>query len=322
MEVTEHANRKSIGLDSLTLDPTIFMPRVTALPPHGLRLAAENRFATQTGTDTLLDPVPPLQEAPTKDGADDESQVIELQPTTSSNLLPVVVMNTRHIQLLLAYILQTLSCITHDFNTGLQFPMRLISNITAELQEKHQGDLITNLYHLALTGHYTPVVLEWLTDIVKETNHKRWDQAVTTMYKHIQDHLFMNLKPALDRMTSAVTTLRGYARYLEGTGRFIAVPSLFTAILEQVDFLRDEYHKMLAATMAEQKQFRAFSKWIRVMIDGTEEKDGPNIEYSLALQWIEGGLGGKAYAYGEVDTAGISSSVAALMSKSEDWIKA
>jgi anaphase-promoting complex subunit 4 len=323
---------KSIAL----MDTTAVLPRLSALPSHGLRLPSDNRFGTQAATDWLfqttdpnmdcvdmlvlqssngvihllmddtvevgsfeVDALPSLEASFTEEKPENNDYIDLPLPKTSSHLLLVVAVNTKRIQNLLAYILQTLHCIQHDFSTGLQFPTRLISNISAELEEKDQGDLVTNLYHLAMTGQYTPLMLEWLTDIVKETNHKRWDQAVATMYKHIQDHLFINLKPALDRLTIAITSIRGYARYLEGSGKFDVEPALFTAVLSEVDKLREDYHSMLDKTMVEQKRFRAFSKWMRVMIDvgvagpgtkngtETEEKELPNIDYSQVLQYIE-----------------------------------
>ena len=202
-------------------------------------------------------------------------------------------------QNLMEYVKQTVRCVQHDFETGLQFPSRLINSIKQELLEKEEGDLVTNLYELAMGGRFTPTMLEWLTDIVKETNHKRWDQAVNTMYTNIQNHLFINLLPALDRMSMAASALRGQARFHEGTTKFEVEPEAFATILDAVDSIRLIAQKMELVIMTEHRQFRAFSKWMRVMIEigvagpgsrgaaETEERETPNLDYSLLLEYIK-----------------------------------
>lgn len=219
-----------------------------------------------------------------------------------SPLLHVIAANTKRVQNLMSYIAQTIRCIQHDYTTGLQFPMRLMNNISEELSEKEEGSLVMNLYQLAMTGSFTPTMLEWLTDIVKEPNHKRWDLAVSNMYSSIRDHLFINLLPALDRLSIAASTLRGHAKLHEGTSKFDVSPELFSSILDQADSLRLVAQKMLLIVMAEFRQFRAFSKWIRVMIEvgvagpgtkgaiETEEREVPNLDYSLLLAYIQNTL--------------------------------
>ena len=219
--------------------------------------------------------------------------------TLGSPLLHVIATNTKRIQHLMAYISQTIRCIQHDFNTGLQFPTRLMNNISEELSEKEEGSLVMNLYQLAMTGTFTPTMLEWLTDIVKEPNHKRWDLSVSTMYSSIRDHLFINLLPALDRLSIAASTLRGHAMLHEGTSKFDVPSELFGGIIEQADSLRLVAQKMLQVIMTEFRQFRAFSKWIKIIIEigvagpGTkgaieaEEREVPNLDYGLLLEYIQ-----------------------------------
>lgn len=217
--------------------------------------------------------------------------------TLSGSLLHIVALNTKRIQNLIAYVTQTVRCIQHDFVTGLQFPTRLMTNINEELNEKQEGDLITNLTHLAMTGSFTPTMLEWLTDIVKETNHKRWDNAVNTMYNHIQNHIFENLLPALDRLSIAASALRGHAKFHDGTSKFVD-PCIFTTLIDDVDSIRLIAKKMQDVIMTEHRQFRAFIKWMRVMIEvgvagpgtkganETEEREAQNLDYALLLAYI------------------------------------
>ncbi|KAK0996101.1 hypothetical protein LTR91_007074 [Friedmanniomyces endolithicus] len=333
-----------------TLDVTSVLPRLSAIPSHGMRSGPDgSRFASQAATDTVFESA--KDEAPdggvdtlvicSSDGkahvlmddmvkigncgifgspllqashANCESHAILSQTadeqyhlntitlplhTLAGPLLHVIAMNTKRIQTFLSYITQTIHCITHDYTTGLQFPSRLLANIRAELEEKQEGDLVTTLYHLALTGMFSETMKEWLVDIVKETNHKRWDQAVNTMYTNIQQHLFVHLKPALDRLSIATTILRRYARYHEDSSAFEVPSELFTKMLDGIDSLRIVSQDLLLVVMDEQREFKAFSKWLRVMIDigvagpgtksgdETEAKENPNLEYPLLLKYVE-----------------------------------
>ncbi|RMY86036.1 hypothetical protein D0864_07168 [Hortaea werneckii] len=149
---------------------------------------------------------------------------------------------------------------------------------------------------------------EWLVDIVKETNHKRWDQAINTMYTNIHNHIFVNLLPALDRLGIAASALRGHARWHEGTDKFDAPPALFSNILSGIDALRLIAKKALLTVMTEHRQSRAFSKWLRVMIDvgvagpgtkgaaETEEREVPNLDFPLILAYIKDILSGSSLA--------------------------
>lgn len=235
----------------------------------------------------------------------DETLQLHFQALPLSNLggplLHVVARDTKRITTTLAYVTQTIRCITHDYSTGLQFPTRLINSINLTFCEASppEGNLVYNFSHLAMTGHFTPNMLEWLTDIVKEPNHKRWDQAIGNMYAHIQSHLFINLLPALDRMSVAVCSLRGHAILQKDTTTFDVTPQLLSNILEGIDALRLVANKALVVCVHEWQLFRAFSKWLRVMIDigiagpGTkttfelEEKEAASIDYSLVLQYIK-----------------------------------
>lgn len=220
--------------------------------------------------------------------------------TLGGSLLHVVARETKRISSLLAYITQTIRCTTHDFTTGLALPTRLINNINQILDETSppEGDIVHNLCHLAMTGHYKPALLEWLSDVVKEPNHKRWDQAVGTMYANIQNHIFINLIPALDRLSIAVCSLHGHARYHDGDAAFDVPAQLFKNILEGVDALRLIAYKILTICMHEWQLFRSFSKWLRIVIDisiagpgsksalDMEEKEAAILDYNAVLEYV------------------------------------
>lgn len=334
-----------------TLDTSKILPRLSAIPSHGLRSGPEGaRFATQATTDgvfevkkvdasnsvdvlmvyteagdvkVLLDDTVPIGSfkvdgSPFKHTSHpcNGSHVLlsrtsegHIQfdtqdlPLTSlgGSLLHVIARDTKRIQNTLAYLTQVVRCITHDYTTELQFPTRLMNNINIMLSEaeRPQGDLAYNLCHLAMTGQLTPIMLEWLTDIVKEPNHKRWDTAIGGMYSRIQNHIFVNLLPSLDRMSIAVCSLRGQAELHKDTTVFDVEPSLFSNILEGIDALRLVAQKIQLVCIHEWQQFRAFSKWLRVQIEvgsagpfsksalETEEKEAMGIDHALVLGYIK-----------------------------------
>ncbi|KAI6896554.1 hypothetical protein KC318_g10611 [Hortaea werneckii] len=341
------------------LDPTIIMPKLSAIPAHGLRAGPDgNKFASQAAVDAVFE----SQSKTGNEGVnillvcvsdgrilvlqDDEVEIGSIRTGSgkpvacsslaassthaifstageglsagladipisalSSPLLHAVALNTKRINNLLPYVTHTIRCIQHDFTTGLNFPTRLLNNANMELAEKQEeGDIVSNLFHLAMTTEFTDTMKEWLVDIVKETNHKRWDQAINTMYTNIHNHIFVNLLPALDRLGIAASALRGHARWHEGTNKFDAPPALFSNILSGVDALRLIVKKVLLTVMTEHRQFRAFSKWLRVMIDvgvagpgtkgaaETEEREVPNLDFPLILAYIKDTLSGSSLA--------------------------
>lgn len=341
------------------LDPTIIMPKLSAIPAHGLRAGPDgNKFASQAAVDAVFESqsktgnegvnillvcvsdgrILVLQDDEVEIGsistgsgkpvacsslalssthaifsAAEESLATSLADipisALSSPLLHAVALNTKRINNLLPYVTHTIRCIQHDFTTGLNFPTRLLNNANMELAEKQEdGDIVSNLFHLAMTTEFNDTMKEWLVDIVKETNHKRWDQAINTMYTNIHNHIFVNLLPALDRLGIAASALRGHARWHEGTDKFDAPPALFSNILSGVDALRLIAKKVLLTVMTEHRQFRAFSKWLRVMIDvgvagpgtkgaaETEEREVPNLDFPLILAYIKDILSGSSLA--------------------------
>lgn len=214
------------------------------------------------------------------------------------SLQQVVSTNTKRMQNLVAYISLTVRCIQSDFESNLQLPTRLINNISEELAEKREGSLVTNLYHLAMTGTFTPTTLEWLADTVKENTHKRWDKAINDLYTHVRTHLFVHLIPALDRLAIAANAIRGHALLHEHTYRF--VPSEpFTTLMDDIDSIRLLAQHLQLIIMTEHKQFKAFSKWLRVTIDigvagpgskaaaEIEEREVPNLDEGLVLAYIK-----------------------------------
>ena len=216
---------------------------------------------------------------------------------------------TKRVQELLPYITHTIRCIHHEFEVGNKYPDRLLANLLEDSYTP-QGDdggmadtnrMLGDLAQLCITGDFTEELLEWLKDMVKETGHKRWDLAVNTMHARIQDLLYKNLLPALDRLCIATSTLRGRARYQVDhprSHRFPVDPRAFDDLEDAADALRLAAERILALVMEEHKAFRSFSKWLRVQIDiavagyGTRsaneigEREMPNVDTDACLTYI------------------------------------
>ncbi|KAK5166569.1 uncharacterized protein LTR77_008112 [Saxophila tyrrhenica] len=219
--------------------------------------------------------------------------------TLGGSLLHVIATNTKRMQSLVAYVTQTVRCIQHDFTTGQQLPTRLLNGFTEELREKDESDPFTSLYELLMTARFTPTVEEWLTDIIKDTQRKRWEESIVNLYDHIQNHIFMHLLPALNRMSIAASTLRGFAELHEGTTTFDMPATLLVELEDNVDALRLAAERAQLIVIAEQRQFRAFIKWLRVMIDvasagpgsksaiETEQRETPNVDVNLTGAYIK-----------------------------------
>ncbi|KAI4764347.1 hypothetical protein E4T52_03481 [Aureobasidium sp. EXF-3400] len=181
-------------------------------------------------------------------------------------------------------------------------PLIFMENVNETLEEKGEGALEDNLYHLAMTGNFTPTMLEWLRDELAERGHKRWDHAMTTLYTELSKILHTNLLPVLERSMVVATNLRGLARYYSDTPHFDVPPEAFTSILSTLSSLQLLVHEAVQILGIEQRQFRAFSRWLRHQIDlaaadpeslsakDMAERETPQLDLPNTLAYLEGGL--------------------------------
>lgn len=216
--------------------------------------------------------------------------------------LHLIVSRTAQIRDLCSYITYSILCAKADWTTHTNLPSRFMDNINETLEEKQEGTLEQNLFHLAMTGNFTPTILEWLRDELAERGHKRWDHATSTLHNDLSRLLQTNLLPVLERCIVVATTLRGLASYYEGSTKFDVPPSFFTAIIDALCMLQLLVHEAIQILGAEQRQFRAFSKWLRHVIDlsaadpdsvsakDMAEREAGNLEISLVLAYLEGAL--------------------------------
>ncbi|KAI8932915.1 hypothetical protein NX059_010390 [Plenodomus lindquistii] len=234
-------------------------------------------------------------------------QKIALVPLTL-NFIPsagiylhLIASKTSQLQNLLLYITQTLQRIRSFFKQSTDLPGKLMRNITETLKEKGQGDLITNLFHIACTGNTSPTMHEWLVDELAEAGHKRWDAAVSSALEKLLALLHENLLPAIDRCSIVVSRLRGLAQFHDRDWIFTSPVQDFSSLLEVLKNLRLLAHTSLLYAGEEKKQFHAFSKWLRFTIDyeATEPESAsraemelrePGVDMSMVLEYIKHGL--------------------------------
>ncbi|KAJ4373220.1 hypothetical protein N0V83_003513 [Neocucurbitaria cava] len=215
--------------------------------------------------------------------------------------LHLIASKTSQLQNFLLYITQTLQRIRTFFKHAQDLPSKFMMNISETLEEKGQGDLVTNLFHIACTGNCPPLVREWLVDELAEQGHKRWDNTVTTSFTTLLALVHENLIPALDRCSIVISRLRGLAQFHDRDWIFTSPISDFSALLEVLKNMRLLAHTVLLYASEEKRQFHAFSKWLRFTIDyeATEpdsqsraemENRDPGVDISQVLEYIKHGL--------------------------------
>ncbi|KAH0382166.1 hypothetical protein KCU92_g6516, partial [Aureobasidium melanogenum] len=216
--------------------------------------------------------------------------------------LHLIVSRTAQLRDLCGYISCSIVSAKSDWTTHTNLPSRFMENVNETLEEKGEGALEDNLYHLAMTGNFTPTMLEWLRDELAERGHKRWDHAMTTLYTELSKILHTNLLPVLERSMVVATNLRGLARYYSDTPHFDVPPEAFTSIFSTLSSLQLLVHEAVQILGIEQRQFRAFSRWLRHQIDlaaadpeslsakDMAERETPQLDLPNTLAYLEGGL--------------------------------
>jgi anaphase-promoting complex subunit 4 len=216
--------------------------------------------------------------------------------------LHLIASKTSQLQNLLLYITQCLQRMRTFFKHGQDLPSKFMMNISETLEEKGQGDLVTNLFHLACTGSCPPLIREWLVDELAEQGHKRWDNTVATSLTTLLALVHENLIPALDRCSIIISRLRGLAHFHDRDWIFTCPLTDFTALLDVLKNMRLLAHTVLLYAGEEKRQFHAFSKWLRFCIDfeATEpesqsraemEARDAGVDVALVLDYIQYGMG-------------------------------
>ncbi|KAF2715427.1 hypothetical protein K504DRAFT_457593 [Pleomassaria siparia CBS 279.74] len=215
--------------------------------------------------------------------------------------LHLIASKTSQLQNLLLYLQQCLQRIRTFWKHSQDLPTKFMMNISETLEEKGQGNLVQNLYHLACTGTCSPMIKEWLVDELAEQGHKRWDHTVSTSLTTLLALVHENLLPALDRCSIVISRLRGLAQYHDQGWIFSGPVSDFSALLIHIKNLRLLAHTTLLYAGDSKRQFLSFSKWLRFCIDfeATEldsqsrqemENRDPGVDIGMVLEYIQYGL--------------------------------
>ncbi|KAL1296712.1 hypothetical protein AAFC00_000186 [Neodothiora populina] len=222
--------------------------------------------------------------------------------STGGSHLHLIVSRTAQVRDLCNYISYSILCAKADWITHTNLPSRFMENVNETLEEKGEGTLDQNLFHLAMTGNFTPTILEWLKDELAERGHKRWDHAMTTLHTELGKIFQTNLFPVLERCIVVTTNLRGLARYYEGSKKFDVSPEVFTSIIDALRMQQLLVHEAVQILGEESRQFRAFSRWLRHVIDiaaadpesvsakDMAEREASNLDYPRILTYLEGAL--------------------------------
>ncbi|KAL7811159.1 anaphase-promoting complex, cyclosome, subunit 4 domain-containing protein [Trichoderma gracile] len=173
------------------------------------------------------------------------------------------------LQALLRYLKQISLHMQVEWKNARELPARFIRSVQGDLEgmEKGPRDIVSALFHTAMTGHAYPVVHEWLVDSLAERGHKRWDKAVVSGLEGLRSLVHQHLLPALERCAIILSRLRGLARFhIDREDIGLSVPAL-NRVLDVVSCLTLVGHKVLVHTMDELQHFSAFSAWLRFQID-------------------------------------------------------
>ncbi|KAF2277244.1 uncharacterized protein EI97DRAFT_500836 [Westerdykella ornata] len=227
--------------------------------------------------------------------------------------LHIISSKASQLQNLLLYIQQTLSRIQTWWQHSMDLPSKFMRNISETLQGKGQGTLVENFYHSVCTGHWYPVVREWLLDELGEAGWKRWDTTVKSSLTTVIQLLQENFLPALDRCSIILSRLRGLARYhdTDSSGDVVGSESSsdggwifntpvrdFTSLLEQIQNLRFLGHTAMKYATEEKRGWYYMSRWLRyaIEIEGMEpgsqtrmewDNKDPAIDVEMVLEYIQ-----------------------------------
>lgn len=125
---------------------------------------------------------------------------------------------------------------------------------------------------------------------------------MTTLYSELGKIFQTNLLPVLERCMVVAIKLRGLARYYEDSKKFDVAPQTFTDIIGALSMLQILVHEAIQVLGEEQRQFRAFSRWLRHQIDlaaadpesvsarDMAEREASNLDLPKILAYLEGPL--------------------------------
>ncbi|KAF5017949.1 hypothetical protein F66182_10096 [Fusarium sp. NRRL 66182] len=173
------------------------------------------------------------------------------------------------LQKLLRYLKQAQLHMQVEWRNTRELPTRFLGSIAGDLENLETGprDIVSALYHLAVTGHAYEPVREWLVESLAERGHKRWDKAVISGLENLRGLIHENFLPALDRCAIILSRLRGLAQHHDTRDDIGFSVQQISRLMDIIQCLQLVGNKVLIHVMDELESFAAFSTWLRFQID-------------------------------------------------------
>ncbi|KAF3481127.1 uncharacterized protein GIQ15_03886 [Arthroderma uncinatum] len=221
--------------------------------------------------------------------------------TKAGRYLPLLASKVTQLQNLLRYIKQVQTQIHLEWKTAREVPIRYLRVVSEELQEQCNCDFVTATYHLIVTGDCFPPLKEFLSIVIGERGHKRWEKVVTGGYESLRRLTYECLMPALERCGVLLSRLMGLSKY----HRISPILGLETTFLKEcvatLDCLSLLAHKVVLHSGVELKEFHAFADWMQheiklqaadpssSTVDELMEK-ADAVDYGMTLRYVKGAL--------------------------------
>ncbi|KAI5289545.1 hypothetical protein KEM52_000746 [Ascosphaera acerosa] len=186
--------------------------------------------------------------------------------TASGRYLSIVASKATQLHNLLRYIKQTQAQTLLEWKNVQDLQARYLRSANMGLQEQFGCSFIDAAYHLAVTGDCWTPLREFLTDIVGDRGHKRWDKAVTTGLEAIRAYAHDCLLPALERAGVHLHTLKGLSKFHKVSGTLGLWTDDLRACEQTLHTLTVFTHKVIVHSSAELRGFKEFSQWLRLQI--------------------------------------------------------
>ncbi|KAL4976957.1 anaphase-promoting complex, cyclosome, subunit 4-domain-containing protein [Aspergillus desertorum] len=221
--------------------------------------------------------------------------------TRSGQYISLLAHKTTQLQSLLRYICQVQRQIEMEWKNAQELPARYMRSVNQDLEEKCHCDFVTAAYHLVVTGDCFEPLKEFLTVIVGERGHKRWEKAVASGYEIVRRLTHECLLPAVERCEVLLSRLIGLSKFQKLSDILGLETSDLNAIVETLDCLHLLAHRIIITANEELTQFHAFSRWLRHQIEMLSAEPMSQtleelmektdlVEYPLTLKYIRGAL--------------------------------
>lgn len=170
------------------------------------------------------------------------------------------------VQALLRYMTETISAMQTEFKTMNDLSKRFV-NIIAEDADNAGSEVGLEFFEFLVTGLPSPVLKEWLLDVLQERGQKRWEKSSMSGYENLRRLAHEHLLPTCERLTVLFCRLRGLARWKEKGSPLGLEPDDFTRCLDVVSAITLFTHEFIINLNRELDLYGAFTGWLRHALD-------------------------------------------------------